>query len=572
MIQKVVFKFILPLLIFAVVLGTIQSITDHSLDPRHDSLIDQLNEFNREVPIGKPDQHEEEEAEMVLRGVTTQNLLAAQNCLYPAIIYSEAREHDGEGLEALDPDVAQDLEDDEEDFLENLQAENRLWSDVVPEEANTREEHTVFSFGKNYPNQDENLIRYAVHETSFAGNCMGAEPIDLIKGDSWTDIVIPNLGLMGTNTGAVGCFVSNIACGVAVANWMAGQIGATAEDTILKEFEGHAAQGRFGQISFKMHENVTIKHNELFAMDLGWWARHQGGLDFSASLDDPLGLFKPGADTSPDFTRGGRSAAFIPDGIVTDDEAESHMDSEVESTKGVLGDNPARQARDQRTLAIGHLLEHDNDYDTLFSFDPDDWGADDERWVRRRLIMPYHHWDGDWIESINAFRVRMVDVPTFASSNMQDIPDFNSGQYRWSNSDSLGSFDSSNNPSQFTSDIEEILDHSDTDSDRRKFKNVFEYLVLNTDFHICEGVEGSIKSNAGGFDETGKPSASNLPGEELRDVAFPEIKIDWERSDITKEQCIEQHLEEEYGTTDYDVYEGDDPDLEWFDGEIIVPK
>ena len=562
MIQRVVFKFILPLLIFAVVLGTIQSITDHSLNPRHDSLIDQLNEFNREVPIGKPDQHEEEKAEMVLRGVTTQNLLAAQHCLYPAIIYSEAREHPGEGLDALDNDMLDEMEDDDKELLENLEAERVSWDEAVAANADAREDHTIFSFGKEYPNADENLIRYAVHETSFTGNCMGAEPIDLIVGDSWQEIVIPNMGLMGKTTGAVGCFVSNIACGVAVANWAVGQIGATAQDTVLKEFEGHAAQGRFGQISFTMHENVTIQHNELFAMDLGWWARHRGGLDFSATLDNPGDLIDPGADTSPDFTRGGRSAAFIPDGIVTDDGAESHMDDNVEST-ALLESHPRRHARDQRTLAIGHLLEHDDDYSVF---------TDDARWIRRRLIMPYHHWDGDWIESINAFRVRMVDVPTFASSNMKEIPDFNSEQYRWSNSDSLGSFDSTNNPSQFTSDVEDILDHSDTDSDRRKFKNVFEYIVLNTDFHICEGVEGSIQSNAGGFDETGKPSAGNLPGEELRDVAFPKIEVDWERSDITKNQCIEQHLEEEYGTTDYDVYEGDDPDLEWFDGEIIVPQ
>lgn len=433
---------ILPLLIFSVILGTIQSITDHSINPRHDSLTNQLQEFNKEVTI---EAETANEAETQFRGLVTWNMLAAQQCLYPALFY-----HEESIVDELDND---DYDEDLEDIILTQTSITNL-EDLGGNE---------FSYWGN-----EDIIKNLVEENpEFSGNCMGADPIkipglrDLLPSISWGD-------------------------------------------TGISDWEGQSAQGKFGQISFKIEQGFVIDEHRLAAMNFEP-AHNSWGL----------------GEKSPDFPRGDRAAIFYPGSVTasTDDLICSGVTCTEENSESY-------------SVMLPHLGE---DIDgTLASFDdgimfyagamnqfaevPDIDGYNNEEYMTM---------------SLNAFRVRMKNVPHLASPTWS--------KSTFSNGDGWG-------------------------DDRSFFRGQHRWQVGRTHYAMCEGFEGFIMTNVGTIDETGKKYASE--DAIYRDLAFPKIVIT-NTDEIDIDECLDDLGA---GGIEDQISLKSDAKYDWIENDLIIPE
>lgn len=217
---------------------TLNSIQSQTLDDSSQGLMDSLNQFNGEVDI---------ETEEQFRGLVTWNMLASQQCLYANMIYNRGDVGEPPGdLDIGEDEVEMSLADSSEILTENGANIQNL----------DQGDFTFFGDAS----ADTDPIRSLVDETTFTGECVGAEAIGITRSP------LAAAGLIGNDLLGSG----------------------------LQELEGYSLEGDFGEVPYNMQETVLIEDEKLFAMriDNFWWDAFGGN--------------------GPDFVRGQRASIFVP--------------------------------------------------------------------------------------------------------------------------------------------------------------------------------------------------------------------------------------------------------------------
>ncbi len=465
-------------MIGAAFIGALTTITDHSLEPRTNNLMEQLQSLDGVVTIGE-DVEDPYEAEKQFRGLVVWNMLAAQQCAYGSMVYQHDEfdpEPASSGENELGPeDLQMHLVDVDVDDLDT-ESGDELDSMLDGDDGG---QFTYFGWGEKDDEEKEDPLKTLVKETSFTGDCMGADPIV-------TDPL---------------SFISGMV---------------SLDDLGLSEWEEHSAQGIYGATGFENEQTFVIE-------DIGLMAMHLNEKLVDSGITD---------ENAPDFTRAERAAVFYPEGVLTTEETLEYWENsdnphwvdpeedEVETTS-----DTAYRVKGPMLLSFGERAWKYSIGEGRFELDVRDG--------RGTGLYDYNFGEGGWPESMNAFRVRMVNVPTITSDEF---------------------------------DVEEFLDKGDLIQEHRYLANNLEYLV-------CEGSEGFVQANAGAdINHERKQYSDDDPI--FRDVVYPRVEVE-----SGADNCLEDVLSYiGIGTSlkDADGEELPEPSISRFDindeGEFEVPE
>lgn len=366
MIRKLVFLLFLPLLGFMVIFTTMQSITDHSLQPRQDDLMGQLSNLDREVVIGQDEEGNplsKQKTEEQFRGLVAWNMLAAQQCWYPTMLYQQDSITDSENIRDDYAGVMERVDYDESEFGSNYIG----LVDFIDNGDNF--DNNPFTFGYR-GNEDANVLETLIDESDFQAGCMGIDPVNMDIPTGFGELI-----------GGVG-----------------------GEDAALADWEGHSLQGVFGQTEFKINESFMIDDHRLMAMDIG------------GATTSSMWYITSGAH-SPDFPRGDRAAIFYPEGVIPEDSGWSNDELRCSKLSASWASTCYYRNSERITIKLPHLGEEYN------SGDP---GRDNYIYP---YAYTKDGSNQAWRESFNAFRVRMSDVPHVATGDLVDNGDLQAQRF-----------------------------------------------------------------------------------------------------------------------------------------------
>lgn len=475
--QQMLISVALPVAAMAVIVGSVANIQDNTLAPGLDTF-DAATQFGYpEVTVKTEDQ---------LRGLTVFNMLSAQNCLYAAQVYNRE-----EKLRPEDEEFYSNLKDAYQPLkmVDGIEAGNYTSAVELGES-----EFTYYNRG--------DVLRDALDLEGFDGVCLGGKQISITE-------------TMRKHNELANQIVTAAEFAHAAMPWNWG-VGPSADN---EELNRGALQGKFGRIETQFNESIFIENPRLMSLKLN-------------NAVTVSGLNKKDAT---DFVRGSRASIFVPEGYLRG-----------ESAGAWDGNDPGRIKEQITTLAVwtvsygvgggagaaaglvsggvlfaagiavsgpvgiiaagavgglaGGLvgvtagdamvadeLEIGRHPGILIGIDQKTRSGIDQHWDGKGMYSYRSGEDVDWREDLNAFRVRMVNVPTVMSRTFSKH------------------------------DAEAI--------NRASLQLGYNYITKRANYVICEGSQGFIQSNAGrNIENDGKIESQN-EGPIYRDVVYPRIEL-----------------------------------------------
>lgn len=479
--QQVVITVVLPIAAMSVIIASVASIQDSTLTSG-------LGFIGEETSFGYPEVTVSEETE--LRGLTVFNMLSAQNCLYAAQVY-----HRRERLEentGIEDSIFGDIDKDYEPL--KLKSGHDGTVSELPEST-----FTYFGHG--------DVLSQALELDGFNGVCLGGKEISITE-------------TLREHNKYLDDVLSAYETAKSLAPWNIAE-GESADKEALNR---GALQGRFGRIEFETNDTLHINDPRLMGLKLNERVTNSG---FAA-------------DEAPDFIRGSRAAVFLPEGFLRDKSSENlwaenepgRLKEDILGmtayaggavTGGTVGAGLAYGvtavvtggasiivtgvltvtggafggyfgAKTAKTY-ISDELDIGSHPAILIGIDQkedagnDDWYGDDTGLYDYAdpENSPLEEDVSGWRENINAFRVRMVNVPTVMS------------------------------PVFSTSDAKEMNDAS--------LQLGYNYIAKQSTYVICNGSQGFIQSNAGAEIEYDGKKRYQDDSPIYRDVVYPRVEV-----------------------------------------------